>query len=239
MGKIINRDIFGEALSDFQAGNYTEDIKTFSSIGGKDLMELSFLFRSFDEMPMIEQSALQLCKGNVLDVGCGAGAHSIYLQKKGIEIKAIDISERAIETCIKRGIKNAHVKNIWDLRNEKFDTILALMNGTGICGKMNNLGRFLDHLKSLLNLNGQILIDSSDVIYMYEDEFGDIIVPERETYYGEVSFELEYKGQFSEPFPWLFVDFDNLSSYAKNVGLQCDLVKKGYHYDYLARLTIK
>ena len=104
MGKIIVKDIFGKALLDYQSGNYSEDIITYSSISGKDEMELPWLFRTFHEMPMIEQTALQLCKGKTLDVGCGAGSHSLYLQDKNLDIKAIDISEGAIETCIKRGV---------------------------------------------------------------------------------------------------------------------------------------
>jgi 2-polyprenyl-3-methyl-5-hydroxy-6-metoxy-1,4-benzoquinol methylase len=238
MGKKIDTDIIGSALLDYHNGNYTENITTFSSIGIKDEMELPFLFRSFDEMPIIEQNALQFSRGNVLDVGCGAGSHALYLQNKGLKVKAIDISKGAIETCKERGVKNAEIQNVWQLENEMFDTILALMNGTGICGKLNNLSNFLDHLKSLLSSNGQILIDSSDIIYMYEDNFGDLELPENEKYYGEVQFELKYQNQYSKPFNWLFVDFYNLQLQAKKVGLRCEMVIKGYHYDYLAKLTL-
>jgi len=239
MGKIIHNDLFGKALLDFQNHNFTENITTHSSVAGKDMMELSWLFRSFHEMPLIEQTALKLCKGSVLDVGCGAGSHSLYLQNKDFCVKAIDISKGAISTCEKRGIANFKVQNIMDLHNEKFDTILALMNGTGLCGRLDNLATFLNHLKSLLTKNGQILIDSSDIIYMYENDYGDIILPENNKYYGEVKFEFEYKNEFSEKFDWLFIDYNNLSLYAEKAGLHCELIKQGYHYDYLAKLTLR
>jgi len=238
VNKNKNIDIFGQALLDYQSGNYSEDITTFSSISGKDVMELSFLFRTYDEMPVIEQKAMQLSNGNILDIGCGAGSHALFLQNKAMQVKAIDISEGAIKTCINRGVKNAENKNVWELRGEKYDTVLALMNGTGICGKLSNLGKFLYHLKSLLAVNGQILIDSSNIFYMYEDDFGDIVLPDSKNYYGEVIFQLSYKKQFSDKFDWLFVDFPNLQSHANKVGLNCEIVKNGYHHDYLARLTI-
>lgn len=238
MGKIIIDDVFGKALIDYQADNFTENITTHSSVAGKDTMELSWLFRTFHEMPLIEQTALKLCKGSVLDIGCGAGGHSLYLQAKHVKTKAIDISNGAIETCNKRGINNAYVQDFWKMKNEKFDTILALMNGTGLCGKLENLENFLNHLKSLLNKNGQVLIDSSDIVYMFQDDFGDIELPDENSYYGEVRFEFEYKNQFSKKFNWLFLNFSKLNFYANKVGLHCELIKEGYHYDYLAKLTL-
>ncbi|MBN4048461.1 class I SAM-dependent methyltransferase [Flavobacteriaceae bacterium AH-315-O20] len=238
MGKIIVNDIFGKALIDFQNNNFTENITTYSSVAGKDMMELSWLFRTFHEMPLIEQTALQLCKGSILDIGCGAGSHTLFLQDKGFKIKAIDISEGAIKTCNLRGVENAFLQDIMQLKNEKFDTIIALMNGTGLCGKIDNLENLLKHLKSLLTHNGQILIDSSDIIYMFEDDFGDISIPENQNYYGEVVFEFKYKNEFSKKFDWLFIDFNNLCIHANNTGLHCELIQQGFHYEYLAKLTL-
>ncbi len=237
MGKIIVKDLFGRALLDYHFGNYTEDITTYSSIAGRDDMELPWLFRTFHEMPMLEQTALLLCKGDVLDIGCGAGSHTLYLQNKNLNIKAIDISEGAIKTSKERGVKNAMIQNIWDVKNEKYDTILALMNGVGISGSLNQLTPFLEHLKTLLQKDGQIIMDSSDVIYMYKNEMGEYNIPKGNNYYGEVTFEFKYKNQFSDKFKWLFIDSELLNKHAKEAGLQFELVKKGYHYDYLARLT--
>jgi SAM-dependent methyltransferase len=237
MNKTKNTDIFGKALIDYQNGNYTEDIITHSSLAGKDVMELPYLFRTFDEMPEIEQKALELSWGSVLDIGCGAGSHSLILQNKNLEITSIDVSKGAIETCQLRGIKNAKVQDIWKLKRQKYDTILALMNGIGICGNLKNLIKFLRHLKSLLQPNGQILIDSSDILYMYEDDDGTYEIPEK-GYYGEVIYQFEYKKEKSKPFPWIFVDLESLTYYAKKAGLHCELVLEGTHADYLARLTI-
>ena len=237
MGEIKDIDIIGKALLDYHTGNFTENIITYSTIAGNDEMDIPFLFRSYDEMPMIEQKAMDLCHGKILDVGCGAGSHALYLQNKKLNVKAIDISKGAIDTSTLRGIKNAVVQNIWNIKNEKYDTVLALMNGVGLCEELENLTSFLQHLKGLLNSKGQILLDSSDVIYMYQEEDRKTILHETEKYYGEVIFEMVYLGQFSKLIHWLFVDFSTLQSHAKKAGLKCELVVEGYHYDFLVRLT--
>ncbi len=239
MDKEINIDIIGKALLDYQLDKYSENIMTYSSIGGYDEMDIPFLFRSFDEMTILEQKTMQMCKGSVLDIGCGAGSHTLHLLSNGMKVTAIDTSVGAIETCKLRGIKNALVQNIWDVHNEKFDTILAPMNGIGMCEKLENLATFLLHLKSLLNPNGQILLDSSDLIYMYEKKNRENILKENKNYYGEVTFEMVYKNQFTDLFHWLFVDFNTLEYHAKKVGLTCELIMEGYHHDFLVKMTLK
>jgi|FLOH01.1.fsa_nt_gi 2-polyprenyl-3-methyl-5-hydroxy-6-metoxy-1,4-benzoquinol methylase len=230
-------DPLGQALLDYQNNTATEDIETYSSVGGKDVLPIDYLFRSYKDMPKLEQKALDLCKGKILDIGCGAGSHSLYLQEKGFNVTAIDISKNAIEVCKLRGLKKAQKLDVWQLKDQKFDTILLLMNGIGLCGKLAKLPDFLNHLKSLLNPNGQILTDSSDIVYMYEDEEGDIDVPETK-YYGEVKFTMTYKIQKSKVFNWLYLDVNTLNYYAKNNGLQCNIILEGPHYDYLAKLTV-
>ena len=234
------KDLFGEAMYDFQTNNSPEDLITETSISEEDEMSVAYLFRSYDEMPQIEQKALQLAYGTVLDVGCGAGSHSLSLQNdRELEVVSIDISEKAIETCQLRGIKNACVQNILDFDGEKFDTILLLMNGTGIFGKLENCNIYLSKLKSLLNPGGQILIDSSDIIYMFdEDEDGGKWIPSDNKYYGELTFTISYKGEKEETFNWLYLDYNTLQNAAIANGLKCELVMEGDHYDYLAKLSI-
>ena len=162
------KDILGKALLDYFHGNYTEDILTETNISDEDELPLPYLFRSFDEMPLIEQKALELCKGSVLDVGCGAGSHSLWLQNKGLQVTAIDTSKGAVEVSTLRGVENVTQISLLDYSEEKFDTILLLMNGTGIFETIDQVSNYLHHLKSLLQPNGQILIDSSDLKYMYD-----------------------------------------------------------------------
>ncbi|MCI9844127.1 class I SAM-dependent methyltransferase [Flavobacterium pectinovorum] len=234
------KDLFGKAMFDFQTNNSPEDIITETSISEEDEMSVEYLFRSYNEMPKLEQKALQLTFGKTLDVGCGAGSHSLSLQKdRNLEVTSIDISEKAIETCKLRGLKNVKVQNILDFEGEKFDTILLLMNGTGIFGKLHNCNKYLSKLKSLLKKDGQILIDSSDIIYMFdEDEDGGKWIPSENNYYGELVFNISYKGVKEEPFDWLYLDYNTLQNAAVANGLKCELILEGEHYDYLARLTV-
>jgi len=229
------KDLFGQALLDFYCNDDAKDIITSTNISDDDVLPVAYLFRSFKEMPELEQKALQLCKGNILDVGCGSGSHSLYLKEKGFNIKAIDISKGAVEVSKLRGLKHVELKALLD-ETEKFDTILLLMNGTGIFQELSQLSKYLNHLKSLLNPKGQILIDSSDIKYMYEDEDGGFWMDANANYYGELDYYLNYKGEQETPIKWLYLDFNTLKLACETSGLQCELITEGEHFDYLARI---
>ena len=237
------KDLFGKAILDFQTNNSPEDLITETSISNEDEMSVSYLFRTYPDMPTLEQKALQLAKGRVLDIGCGAGSHSLYLQnERNLAVQSIDISSNAIEACQLRGLKNAKVQNILEMDSinpeNKFDTILVLMNGTGIFGTLKDTPLFLQKLKSLLNPDGQILIDSSDIIYMFDnDEDGGKWIPSK-GYYGELTFTIRYKNEKEVEFPWLYLDYNTLQNAAFANGLQSELLLEGEHYDYLAKLSL-
>ena len=234
------KDLFGKAILDFQTNNSPEDLITETTISEEDEMSVAYLFRSYDEMPLMEQKALQLAKGKILDVGCGAGSHSLSLQnERNLDVTSIDISPNAIQTCTLRGLKKAKVQDVMTLENDKYDTILLLMNGAGMCGKLKNIPNFLLKLKSLLNPGGQILLDSSDIIYMFDDdEDGGKWIPSQNEYYGEIVFNISYKGEKEKPFDWMFIDYNTLQNAALDNGFQCELLLEGEHFDYLAKLSI-
>jgi SAM-dependent methyltransferase len=230
----MKKDLFGQALLDYSNKNYTEDLITATSISDEDTLPLPYLFRDYNEMPKLEQKALQLANGTILDVGCGSGNHSLYLQSKGLSVKAIDISKGAIEVCKQRSVINAKQKPLLE-ETETFDTILLLMNGTGVFQELAQTSKYLSHLKSLLKPNGQIFIDSSDIKYMYDDGNGSIDSTTR--YYGELDYYLSYKGEQEAPMKWLYLDFELLKTFCLTVGLDCEKVMDGGHFDYLARLS--
>ena len=232
-------DLFGQAILDYQTNNKPEPLLTATSISEEDEMDVAYLFRSYDLMPKMEQKSLQLAFRKVLDIGCGAGSHALSLQNdRNLDVTAIDISENAIKACALRGVRNTKVMDILDLKSEvKFDTILLLMNGTGIFQTLAQVPVYLQKLKSLLTSGGQILIDSSDLIYMFDDdEDGGKWIPS-DGYYGELTFTIQYKGETELPFPWLYMDYNTLQNAAFANGLQCELISEGEHFDYLAKLS--
>lgn len=232
------QDIFGQALLDYYHGNYTEDLITETNLTEPDELPLPYLFRDFEEMPLVEQEALRASRGKVLDIGCGAGSHALWLQKNGLEVTAIDQSEGAIEVARLRGVKNAKVSKVLDWKEGSYDTLLLLMNGTGIFGTYEQTSKYLTHLKSLLNSNGQLLIDTSDLRYLYDEtEEGGIWVP-GDRYYGELDFVMSYKGQTTEPFPWLYLDEAHFEHLAEKNGLRFEILVRGEHFDYLAKLSL-
>lgn len=239
------KDLFGKAILDYQTNNSPENLITETSISEEDEMSVAYLFRNFSAMPKIEQKALGISKGKILDVGCGAGSHALYLQEeRNLDVTGIDISKNAIEACQLRGLKNVMVQDLMEMNSEtKFDTILLLMNGTGIFGKLKETPKFLQKLKTLLADGGQILIDSSDIIYMYDEDESDdsevgYWIPGDVDYYGEVTFTISYKKETEKPFDWLYLDFNTLQNASNDNGLQCELIQEGEHFDYLARLFV-
>jgi len=233
-------DPMGHAIADYHKNGKASDILIYSDISEEDIIPIDYLFRNYDQMPAIERKALDLCTGKTLDVGCGAGIHSVYLQdEKQLNVTALDISFLAIETCKNKGIKNTTCESFFNYSGEKFDTLLMLMNGTGICGTLDRLNEFLSHAKSLLKSNGQILIDSSDIIYMFEDEEGGYWVDLNSKYYGEVEYVMKYNNIIGKPFNWLFVDFENIKQHSEKIGFTCEKIHEGDHFDYLAKLTIR
>ena len=231
-----DKDPMGAAILDYQKSGKAGRLRVLSSMFEEDEMPVKHLFRNLEEMPMLEQKALSLAKGKVLDVGAGAGCHALALQAQSIAVKAIDISPLSCEAMELRGVMNAECINLFDEHLETgFDTILLLMNGTGIAGKIENLPALFNRLKALLNKGGQILIDSSDIKYIYENEDGSFDINLNAAYYGEVDYQMVYKDVKGDSFDWLYVDFPLLKSIAESCGLHGELIAEGEHYDYLAR----
>ena len=230
-------DLLGRSLLDYQNGDRSSDVYVQTNISHREYLSRAHFFRSFSQMIPIEQQALTLSQGRTLDVGAGTGSHVLYLQEKGIEAIALDISPSAIEICKQRGVRVAICCDILQYEGQA-DTILMLMNGIGLCQKLFLLDTYLQKLKTLLTPHGQILLTSTDIIYMFDqDEDGSYLVPVFEDidYYGELTYTITYKGE-KESFPWLFIDYNTLQNAAHHNGLLCELIAEGEAYNYLARL---
>lgn len=232
------KDPMGAAIYDYFKNRKAGKLRVFSSQFEEDEIPVSELFRTYEQMPLLERTALNMAQGRILDVGAGCGCHSLALKKMGKECVAIDISPLSVEVMRARGL-DARLVNLFDTHfAERFDTILMLMNGSGIIGRVENFGDFFQRMKLLLNPSGCILMDSSDLRYLFEEEDGSFVVDLAGDYYGQLDFQMQYKQIKGEAFDWLYVDFNTLSLYASQYGFKAELVKEGSHYDYLAKLTL-
>ena len=234
-----SRDPMGSAINDYYKNGRAAHLRVLSSMFEEDEMPIAHLFRSEQEMPQLEKRALTLVRGRVLDVGAGAGCHALALQEHGFEVKAIDVSPLSCDVMKARGIEDVECVNLFDTQlQSKFDTILLLMNGTGIAGKLSRLPLLLNRLKELMAEGAQILIDSSDLKYIYENEDGSMDIDLGGNYYGEVDYQMVYKNVKGDSFDWLYVDPTLLTASCKQCGLKCEIIEEGEHYDYLARITV-
>lgn len=229
----------GKAIRDYYHQENSQDLQTETSISELDELPVDYLFRDFEEMNDIEQKALTLSRGKVLDIGAGAGSHSLYLQNnRHLEVTALDISPLSIEICRLRGVKRAVAENMLAFSGDTFDTILLLMNGTGIFQSLLVIDIYLKKLYALLNEKGQILIDSTDILYMFDrDEDGGVYIP-AEGYYGELDYVVHYKGESEEPIKWLYLDFNTLKNAAEHNGFTIEKILQEDE-SYLAKLTKK
>ena len=226
----------GRAIAEYWKTKTADRLRVFSPMFEEDEIPLTTLFRSYEDMPEIERKALDMAKGRILDVGAGAGCHSLILQKRGLDVTAIDISPLSVETMKEREVKKVIEQNFFTLEGQ-YDTILMLMNGIGIVGTLERMPEFFKQLDKILAPGGQVLCDSSDISYVFEDEEGMIDIPNEMNYYGEHSFRMQYKDTIGEPFNWLYIDADTLKQKADRCGYAVEVVAEGEHYDYLARIT--
>lgn len=235
---IPDADPMGAAIYDYYVNGNADTLIVHSSMFDDDEIPVESLFRSFEEMPQLERIALEEAQGRILDVGAGSGCHSAALQQLGKSVTAIDISPLSVEVMKRRGLDARQVNLFDETFKEKFDTVLMLMNGTGIIGTLDNMPAFFERMKQLLAPGGCILIDSSDLRYLYEEEDGSFMIDLADDYYGQLDYRMEYKDICGAPFYWLYVDFETLAIYAEENGFTTELLEEGEHYDYLAKLTI-
>jgi SAM-dependent methyltransferase len=227
-------DVLGRAISEYYFDNAQYKLWVHDNHGPRVEMQVPIYFRDPEAMPELEQMALQLCRGKTLDIGAGAGSHALYLQERGLDVTALDISEGAARVARERGVQNVTVADIFTLKGQQYDTLLLLMNGIGLVQNIEGLKHFLQHAKTLLKPKGQLLFDSSDLAYLYENG-----IPELPYYYGEVKCCYEYRRQKSEWFSWLYIDSKTLSGIAAQAGWKMEVLFTDESDQYLACLTLK
>ncbi len=228
------KDVLGQAMHDYYFKNNPRTLWIHNNYGEDEDMPVSKYFRSEAAMPKLERMALKLCSGKVLDVGAGVGSHTLALQEKGIDVTAIEISPKACEVMQHRGVKNIINGDVFAYQGAPFDTLLFMMNGIGFTGNTQRLRQFLQHAKTMITPGGQLLSDSSDVAYVYNYK-----LPKRETYYGEITYQYDYKNEKTNWFTWLYIDKQLLTTIAAEEGWTAEVLGEDRWDKFLVRLTLQ
>lgn len=233
-------DPLGYAFSDYYY-KFANDatIKTISQLGGNDSMPVRIFFRTYREMSQLEKTALNRCKGSVLDVGAGAGCHALWLQENRHPVTAIDISAGAVDIMKRRGVKDAREVSFYFLEEKPYDTIFMMMNGIGFTGSPEGLHEFFEHVKTLIHNETVILLDSTDVSTLFSQRNSSAQIEANEPYYGVFDFIMRYKNVKSKKFYWMYLDFLSLEEFAKQHGFSAVKLHQDKNYQYLAELKLK
>lgn len=225
-------DPLGQAIADYWSGAARPGkLWIHNTYGRKEEMAVNTYFRDFEQMPALEHIALHHCRGQVADIGAGAGSHALWLQLNGYDVTAFEISPLASAVIRERGVLSVNEQNIFRYGGPPFDTLLLLMNGIGLCQSLDGLDLFLEKAKAWIRPGGQILFDSSDIAYLYKDA-----LPDSRRYYGEIDYQYQYKRQRSEWFSWLYIDRNTLRQRALQQGWTMNVITEDSYGQYLVRL---
>ena len=224
-------DCHGQAILDYYNGERKEPLILHNSYGEPEEMPVEVFFREPIDFTDLENQGISECRGKILDIGAGAGAMSLLLQGLEFNVTAIENSPGCIETMKALGVQQV-IDEDYTVHNGRYDTLFMSMNGIGIIGKLAQLGSFMQIAKKLLNPDGQVVLDSSDIQYLYKDK---LKMPDH--YHGEVSYCYEYKGQKGEWFDWVYIGSDILEKEANILGLKFELLDKTNTDQFLGRIT--
>ncbi|MHA2357755.1 MAG: class I SAM-dependent methyltransferase [Candidatus Heimdallarchaeaceae archaeon] len=217
-----HEDAFGQEIHD-----YYHDKGGFEIVERDDgYFDISdgpkIYFAEFDDWYEIEKEAMFYVHGKILDIGCGAGRHSLYLQKKDFDVMGIDISPLAIEVCKLRGLKKVEVKSVHEIESNFgiFDTIMMLGNNFGLVGSPENAKKILKVFYNITSDEGTIIGANRDP---YQTKFKDHLDYhkfnlKRGRMAGQMTIRIRYKKIVSSWFDLLFVSREELEAILKDTG---------------------
>ena len=226
-------DVLGQAISDYYHQKEPKKLWINNKYWHKEEMPVNVYFRDENQMSQLELTALNMCTGKILDIGAGAGSHVLWLQQKNQNVTALEISPLACNIMQLRGVQQIVQKDVLAYADDTYDTLLLLMNGIGLASNLTGLQRFLQHAKTLLKADGQLLFDSSDVSYLYDGSVG-----LSSNYFGEIDYQYQYKKLKTDWFTWLYIDQATLQQIAFTEGWKTEFLMVDEFAQYLVRLTI-
>ncbi len=159
------QDAYGHLISDYHNGIENVEIveRSDSFIDTSQLGPLDY-FAEYNDWAEHQKLAIDHAAGRVLDIGCGAGRHCLYLQARGYAVLGTDISPLAIQTCHSRGLKNAIVAPITQLSSKIgiFDTILMMGHNFGLTGSYKRAKWLLKRFDAMTSDTAKIIAETLD-----------------------------------------------------------------------------
>jgi SAM-dependent methyltransferase len=214
-----NMELHGQAMLDYLGG----ETDAFCLLRRDDGVAYPPIYaRQFfypEGLPQIDKIAVAHCRGKVLDVGAGAGSHSLAIQARGLDVTSIDISAKAVEVMRRRGCRKAKVGDVFDSYPEPFETILVILN-IGIVQNPDGLKRFLKLLETTMTDDGQLITDSIDPRNSLDESYRNYARAKASKgfYFGERTLRFEYKDKISDWFEWMHIDPETLRSHVEAAG---------------------
>jgi SAM-dependent methyltransferase len=222
-------DIIGDALKSFHYHKDSTPLIVNTNYGDAEEMLPQSLYREKDAIPDYEWVMVDQARGKTLDIGAGCGSHSLLLQEKVLEVVAVEISSGAAEIARLRGVINIKNEDFKNYQHEKFDTITMVMNGIGVVGSLKGFTDSLQKFKTMLNPGGQLLFDTTDISYLGRKTTSS-------EYFGEVSFQFEYKGSKGAWFNWLYLDITTLRSVCNSHGWKMQIIYQDEEDHFVMKL---
>ena len=222
------KDVFGKALMNYYNSDKTK-IRLRRDDNYLDEEDLGVYFSGYNDFQEHEKKILKHADGKILDIGCGAGRHSLFLQKKGCSVVGMDFSPLAIKVSTMRGLKNGVVSSAFSLpfKKNSFDSVLLMGNNFGICG--NNTEHFLRELHRITTKNGKIIavsINPEDTKKLEHLKYHELNRKKNKPV-GLVTIRFEYKGMIGNWFELLLLGVNELKVLCEKTGWKIKQIVKG------------
>jgi SAM-dependent methyltransferase len=197
-----------------------------------------YYFLDYEDWPLHHQEAIKFAQGRVLDIGCGAGRVSLYLQEKGHNVLGIDISPKAVEVCRERGLSNIEILSITQISSKlgQFDTIVMLGNNFGLFANPSRAKWLLRRFHGMTSDEGCILAESNDIYTT--DEPVHLAYQEsnrqRGRMSGQIRLRIRHKRMKTPWFDYLMVSKDEMEAILLGTGWRITKIFKSEGSNYIA-----
>jgi SAM-dependent methyltransferase len=231
-------DVFGKMLLDASAGLEIPEIVERDDHFLVSELPVTRYLSGYAQWPSVQQKAIEFARGRVLDVGCGAGRHSLYLQEKGFDVMGLDVSPGAIQLCRRRGLINTTLLSIDQISpaTGKFDTLVLLENNFGLLESRNKAKRILEQFYLITHEQGRIIAETSDP---YNSRDPDILEYQKQNraknrMSGQIRMRLRYRRLISDWFDYLRVSKSEMKELLRGTGWEIGEILEFDHRSYVA-----